>query len=294
MIVKYIIIPWDKFNPQEENICNFINESNEVIDIITLNSLPIISRNNPKALVLMIYFQNNNLVIHDIISMKLWLERGGNFKEPLTNMFLPFNLLQKIRFILKQSIMELQSVRDKPYRYGLKINSTKLMEKSENGYYQDDAYVVISYISYPEKYNLYSIESKYAAAITNPYTLCDIENILSGVIIDPYDLIVDNLKFTKNEKIISLDIKSTYLKNDSYIKFHKHFKDSMNYLIIKSDYVIENEDLYTFLNYITLLTKKPTIVNIKHLKNTQIQFPKKGKIRYILRRDQVNKTFSSL
>ena len=53
----YEIISWNgiinKINISK--LCNYINDKNEIIDIISLNPLPIPHSKNPKKLVLIIY-----------------------------------------------------------------------------------------------------------------------------------------------------------------------------------------------------------------------------------------------
>ena len=253
MIKNYIIIPWSDFEINtNQNICNFINNNSEIIDVISMDRFPINSIFNPKALVIIIYFENNSLVIHDIISLKTWLEKVGIFREPLSNMILPFNMLSHIKLSLKNSFFR-KMYEEKPRKYGIKFND-------------EEQFILIVYKFFNKKYSYYSLDSDICNLITNPYFRSDLIKIRSGEIIQTYDLINDNVKINYSGNKISFHIMSDYINYESYIQFNKKLRYEVKYINISSDEKINKEDIGKFLDYIKSLSNKVVNIDTTHLR----------------------------
>jgi hypothetical protein len=265
----YEIISWNgiinKINISK--LCNYINDKNEIIDIISLNPLPIPHSKNPNKLVLIIYLINGSSVIHDIINFKEWLERVGSFKEPLSNYRLPYVVLDDIKY----KIWESQKYFKKKIiatSYGLKKYNINLLENAiNNEQVFSEEYVVLIHLG------SISIDSKYIISPINEfidnniYINNDINCILNNQDIEEYDFIIDNCKIILNKFSILFNILNNDFNINTFTKFNNILRHTINFINIKSSYILPSTKIEKLLNYIGNSTGQRKIsIDIHELK----------------------------
>jgi len=264
----YEIITWGKVLKKVNmtKLCNYINDKNEIIDIISLQPLPIKNIKNPKDLVLLINLINGSTVIHDIISFKDWLEKVGSFKEPLSNYRLPNIILDDIKYKIWESKKFLNKIIIAT-SYGIKKFTTNLLENAiNNDETFDDEYVILIHIGSLITNHKYIINT-IGTSVPNKYIIDDIYRLISNQDIEEYDFILDNCKIVLNNNLIEFNVIDNDLKISTFTKFNNLIRYKITSIIIKSNCILSTILIEKILNYIGNSTgKREIMIDIHNLK----------------------------
>jgi len=213
--MRYKICSWDfivqkKWNCGQRIINN--TSGSDIIDVISLNTLPIKNVKNPNFLHLVIFFENGSRVIHDIIEIKTWFEKLGICKEPLTNIIISSDVVFEIRKALTPKKLPFF------YRIGIRKRTDELIQNSVNPDFTTEYGYVMVLSSKNTFYTVCSILDGFNKT-KNKIILYDIQRILNGYQIREYDYIFCNHKVLHCNDTLELYL---FSKKFSVYELSKH------------------------------------------------------------------------
>lgn len=197
-MIKKIIIRYPIYlrNIAHDKLCNQISE-NKIVDLITLETLPMTQKENPNKLVLIIYLMNGCVIVHDLVSIKTWLEKRQPYTEPLTNLQLPINILDRIKY-------RLNKVKHSIIRWGLRKNTPSLISGClESIILTETSHLLVGYKPNNE-YILWSIDVVKTIPNVPSLILEDIKQIRKGLEIQEYDYIIQSIKIRESSQLLKL------------------------------------------------------------------------------------------
>lgn len=272
----YKIISWknfqDNYNIDNLNIVNDIINNN-IIDIITHNVLPLNEQLNPYNLIILIYLQNNSIVIHDVIKLKLWFELSRSFKEPTSNIMLN----QKILLDIKKELIESKKLLIKysislPVMFGILKYNESLKKNSINkkdSFIENQIVYLLYLINKPQsngKYYIYDDDSikslnfkddNFEYHINNPYTF-------------DYSMYYKNCFIYINKSKLKILITEKEFNSDIYQNLKWKIVNEIDDIVITSHHNLTLEIINKMLEQLLSWTNKKLFIDISGLKYSGI------------------------